>query len=151
MTLPRFISSAALAATLFGAAGVAHAQENEESAAVVAVEDTAASPDSGLPWYQNFTQDSDAYDVTGRALRGSGSEVIWSTGSRWDFRFGLDSREAIDAEQRLDGVRAGAFFSITPRMRVGGELGYVSRDENPILNQREEDAPQVKVETALRF
>lgn len=143
MSILRFISAAVLAAALTGAAGVAHAQDVESAASL-------ASDGAGLPWYQDFTKDSDAFDITGHALRGEGSEVIWSAGSRWDFRFGIDSRE-VNEEQRLDGVRAGAFFSITPRMRVGGELGYVSRDENPILNRRDQDAPQVKLETALRF
>jgi len=139
----RLISAAALAAVLMGAAGAASAQEAEEIARVA--EDAGA-----MPWYRSFTEDSDAFDVTGQALLSEGSEVIVPAGSRWDLRFGLDSRE-VNEELRVDGLRAGAFFNITPRMRVGGELGYVAREDSPLLDRGESDAPQVKVESSLRF
>lgn len=102
-----------------------------------------------VPWYQSFTQNSDAVDMSGEALS-EANEVELSAGQRWDFRFSVDSRR-FDHEPEMDGVRAGAFFRITPRVRVGGELGIVSRDGNPLLAGRDEDAPQVKVESALRF
>lgn len=75
-----------------------------------------------------------------------------SAGQKWRFKFDLDSRGAESVE--LDGVRAGAFFNVTPRMSFGGALSF-SGEDNAITRAGgsafERDVPEVKFESAFRF
>jgi hypothetical protein len=75
-----------------------------------------------------------------------------SAGEKWRFTFNLDSQNPERLE--FDSVRAGAFFDVTPRMRLGGALSFsdesnaITRASGGSLN---EDVPQVKFESAFRF
>lgn len=144
------IKTFAVALVLLGGAGSAMAQETAGAEHEVAEPADNRATGPVLPWYRNFTQSSDTVDATGQSLREPAGELEWLTGDRWGLSFGLDSRED-DFRTGLDGVRAGAFFRLTPRIRVGGELGYVAPDDSPVLNLQEEESPQVKVESAFRF
>jgi hypothetical protein len=75
-----------------------------------------------------------------------------SAGEKWRFTFNLDSQNPERLE--FDSVRAGAFFDVTPRMRLGGALSF--SDESDALTRAsggalDNDAPQVKFESAFRF
>lgn len=144
------IKTVAVAIAFLGGAGAAMAQDApaDEIELAEPADNAAAGP--VLPWYRNFTQSSEAVDVTGQSIRDTAGELEWLTGDRWGLSFGFDSRE-VNRSSELDGVRAGAFFRLTPRVRVGGELGYIAADDSPVLNSQDGEAPQVKVESAFRF
>ncbi|MFN9928181.1 MAG: NtrZ family periplasmic regulatory protein [Phenylobacterium sp.] len=76
---------------------------------------------------------------------------------RWDAtrgRFGVtlgiqqpDGRPAIPND-----VQAGAYFRITPSVRVGGSVSLGPQDLTPRANQaRPADQPKVRLETAFKF
>jgi hypothetical protein len=72
-----------------------------------------------------------------------------SAGEKWRFTLDLDSSlQSFDFE----GVRAGAFFNITPRMSLGGALSI--SDENDAITRAgafDGEVPEVKFESAFRF
>ena len=72
-----------------------------------------------------------------------------SAGEKWRFTLDLDSSlESFDFE----GVRAGAFFNITPRMSLGGALS-ISDEDDAITRSGAfaGEVPEVKFESAFRF
>jgi hypothetical protein len=74
-----------------------------------------------------------------------------NAGQKWRFTLDLDQ----DPERmEFDGVSAGAFFDLTPRMRLGGALS-LSGDNDAFTRasngQLDNDAPQVKFESAFKF
>ncbi len=76
-----------------------------------------------------------------------------SAGEKWRFTFDLNS-EASSEQFQFDAVSAGAFFDVTPRMRLGGALSF-SGEEDAITRATQGaldgDVPEVKFESAFRF
>ena len=70
---------------------------------------------------------------------------------KWGLKLDLDQ----PANRELEGrdVQAGAYYSVTPSIRVGGAVAL--GDNNPALaarkNENHEPAPRVKLETAFKF
>lgn len=74
-----------------------------------------------------------------------------NAGEKWRFTFDLDQNPE---RMEFDGVSAGAFFDVTPRMRLGGALSL--SDENNAFTrasngQLSGDVPEVKFESAFKF
>jgi hypothetical protein len=74
-----------------------------------------------------------------------------NAGQKWRFTFNLQQ----DPERfEFDSMSAGAFFNLTPRMRLGGALSL--NGENDALSrasngQLDGDVPEVKFESAFKF
>jgi hypothetical protein len=77
---------------------------------------------------------------------------------RWDAKKGrwglkLDMDQPVGREMELKDVEAGAYFKLTPSIRVGGAVAL--GDNNPALAARKaepvEPAPRVRLETALEL
>jgi hypothetical protein len=70
---------------------------------------------------------------------------------KWGLKLDLDQ----PANRELEGrdVQAGAYYSVTPSLRVGGAVAL--GEQNPALaarkNEIQEPAPRVKLETAFKF
>ena len=69
---------------------------------------------------------------------------------RWGLR--LDMDPPVGREMDVKNVSAGAFFHITPSMRVGGSVGLGDRlaDTQKILPQ-DANAPRLHLETKFKF
>ncbi|MCG8443407.1 MAG: hypothetical protein MI723_16510 [Caulobacterales bacterium] len=74
--------------------------------------------------------------------------IEFATGSKWGLTLGFDGD---DAPLDLESMRAGAFFNITPRMRIGGELSFSNPEEGLVPGETDGDAPEVKLESAFKF
>jgi hypothetical protein len=77
---------------------------------------------------------------------------------KWDDKKGkwglkLDLDQPVGREMEAKDVQAGAYYSVTPSIRVGGAVAL--GDQNPALaarrNEIQEPAPRVKLETAFKF
>ena len=77
---------------------------------------------------------------------------------KWDGKKGkwglkLDLEQPVGREMEAKDVQAGAYYSVTPSIRVGGAVAL--GDQNPALaarkNEIQEPAPRVKLETAFKF
>ncbi len=70
-------------------------------------------------------------------------------GRRWGVK--LDLEQPVDREARPRDVEAGAYYRITPSLRVGGAVRLDERAEpGARLNPREQQ-PRVRLETAFQF
>lgn len=75
----------------------------------------------------------------------------FSAGSNWGFTLGF----ANDRESLFDpeAVSAGAFYRVSPRLRIGGEFNFIDSDESLVLDTTPVDnqAAELKLESAFRF
>lgn len=76
--------------------------------------------------------------------------VQLDTKGRWGLRLDMDQ-----PTDRVDGwrdVQAGAYFRITPSLRVGGTVGITDKLVSaPAIKPQTTDTPRVHLETAFRF
>lgn len=76
---------------------------------------------------------------------------------RWDAskgRFGItvNLQQPSERPSTLNDVQAGAFFRITPSLRVGGSVALGDQELTPRANAaRPADAPKVRLETNFKF
>ncbi len=68
---------------------------------------------------------------------------------RWGFRLDVDQPSARD--QDLRDVQAGAYFRLSPRLRVGGSVGLGDRTGAPQNFKPQDPAPRVRLETNFKF
>ena len=132
MSKARYIA-ATVALALIGSAGVAHAQSKPKPA-----EDFRVRGDFNL---------QDSRLGPGRADRSIQFDA--KTG-KWGLKLGLQSPVGREADAK--DLEAGAYFKVTPSLRVGGAVGLASERDNPVRRNGEKDeAPRVRLETTFKF
>ncbi|MGJ3232744.1 MAG: NtrZ family periplasmic regulatory protein [Oceanicaulis sp.] len=102
---------------------------------------------SALPWYQRFT------------VAPSEPQILWSgqenfevqAGDRWGVTLGYSQGERSPQNFDLEDFRAGAFFELTERVRLGGQLRFTSPEEEIFGEETEDRAPEVRFESAFKF
>jgi hypothetical protein len=125
--------SAALVGTLalLGAAGLAHADPSNLSAATAT---------------HNTPPDSKAINQPVH------HSILLNQKGRWSVR--LDMNQPVGRDVQLNDVQAGAFFRLTPTLRVGGAValgdGALPTDRTN-LPQVQAQAPRLKLETNFKF
>ena len=136
MTAMRFFTASAAALILTGSATIAHAQ----------IKTRSATPD--------FTVKSDFTSNPKGVFspRDSKKTLQWDAKKgKWGLKLGLD--QPVGREMELKDVEAGAYFKLTPSIRVGGAVAL--GENNPALAARKaepvEPAPRVRLETAFKF
>ncbi len=119
----RTVAFVAFSAALLGAAG-AHAQSQ--------------------PKGMDFTVRSEALPQGGKTLK-------WDMqNGRWGVSLDLDQPSGRDVQ--LNDVEAGAYFRVTPSLRVGGAVALGEKEEPAFKKTQPTDStPRVRLETALRF
>jgi hypothetical protein len=72
----------------------------------------------------------------------------WDQKGRWSLK--LDMSEPVDRGMQLRDVQAGAYYRVTPSLRVGGavSLGDAQPDRSTLPQAQ---APRVKLETSFKF
>lgn len=121
----RLVISAIGAALLVSGATTAHAQSTGKSA--------------------DFSVRSEA----STNLQG-GKTLKWERKGRWGVSLDLDQRD--ERGTQLNDVQAGAYFRVTPSLRVGGAVA-LGEEETPTFKKTEprDAAPRVRLETAFKF
>ncbi|RYG07958.1 MAG: hypothetical protein EON96_20720 [Caulobacteraceae bacterium] len=103
----------------------------------------------------NFSSDSyttgqpaspDKGQYTGATTR---SVMSWEGAGRWGLKVQLDQSPARDVQSK--DMEAGAFYKVTPRLRVGGALGMAEKPQPAPRVTKDETTPKVKLETSLKF
>jgi hypothetical protein len=74
-----------------------------------------------------------------------------ATKGRWGLK--LDFDQPVDREIQLEDVRAGAFFKLTPALRLGGAVSLSQPDPKALISKAPppEATPRVRLETAFKF
>lgn len=121
------ISAIASALVLMGAGSAAHAE-------IVRPHDQIEFVGTQQPWNAPAPRKS----------------LQWDAKGRWGLR--LDMDQPNNREMNLNDVQAGAFFRITPSLRVGGSVGLRDRfAAQPQQMQPQDARPRVHLETAFQF
>ncbi|NBU27201.1 MAG: hypothetical protein EBS42_03010 [Caulobacteraceae bacterium] len=69
---------------------------------------------------------------------------------KWGVKVGLGAPLGREADAK--DLEAGAYFRVTPSLRVGGALGVASERDNPVRRPGQKDeAPRVRLETTFKF
>lgn len=128
----RLVISLIGAALLASGASAAHAQSNAAAAA------------------KGKTADFTVRSETSVTPQGNKS-LKWDTRKgRWGVTLNLEQRGERDTQ--WNDVEAGAYFRVTPSLRVGGAVA-LGEKEAPAYKKTEpqESAPRVRLETAFKF
>jgi hypothetical protein len=132
----------------------AEAAQNEDVRVDEARRETAllSMPDtptgSATAWQQRFTM-----APAGRmaSVWGEQAEQFrFSAGERWGISLGISQRMRGQAFELQD-VSAGAFYSLTDRVRIGGEFRFTAPEEDIFGEEPDRRAPQLRFESAFRF
>jgi hypothetical protein len=116
------------AALLVSAASMAHA----ETAKTVTDFTVRTEPTAGAP-------------VAAKSLKWDARK------GRWGVTLNLDQPAERDAH--LNDIQAGAYFRLTPSLRIGGAVALGDTPAAPLYNktQPQDGAPRVRLETAFKF
>lgn len=68
---------------------------------------------------------------------------------RWGVSFNLDQQT--ERDQQWNNVQAGAYFRVTPSLRVGGAVALGEKDQPAYKKEPVDTAPRVRLETAFKF
>lgn len=128
MSVRRFASLVAMAALFGAAAGVAQAADGKARPMDFSVR---AEPSAAAPVSQTLKWD---------AAKG-----------HWGVMFNLQQPET--RETTLNDIQAGAYYKITPSLRVGGAvaLGEQQILAGPKPNTRDNSQPRIQFETKFKF
>uniref|UniRef100_B0T6E9 Uncharacterized protein n=1 Tax=Caulobacter sp. (strain K31) TaxID=366602 RepID=B0T6E9_CAUSK len=138
MFAARYFTAGATALILLGSASAVHAQSKPRTASA------------------DFTVKSDFSNSAPIApfnpQQGPKKSLKWDDKKgKWGLKLDLD--QPVGREMEIKDVQAGAYYSVTPSIRVGGAVAL--GDRNPALaarkNEIQEPAPRVKLETAFKF
>jgi long-subunit fatty acid transport protein len=131
MRLRVVIAGLFIAAAISGVAGEAAAQSRSRAPAVSLAEASAA-------------RNSVAPSTPRRGLR-------WNANGRWGLDFNLN--QPVGRETRWGDVEAGAYYRLSPSLRVGAAAGLARAEQDP-ARAAETDRraqPRVRLETLFRF
>lgn len=74
----------------------------------------------------------------------------WNAASRWGLK--LDVDQPVNRDPEWKDVQAGAYFRLTPQLRVGGSVGLGGKQITPAQRLLPQDAaPRVHVDTTFQF
>lgn len=131
--------AAVVALTLLGSASAAYAQS-------APAKPRAPAPDAFVVRGDFNLRDSQFGTGGGRRT------LVWDAKKgRWGLMLDITPRgQGVDSQAR--DVEAGAFFRVTPQLRVGGAVG-VGPQTAPARKpgDRDEETPRVRLETAFKF
>jgi hypothetical protein len=132
----RYFTAGAAALILLGSASAVYAQSKSRAGPDFTVKNDFTNPPQAVPFSPQGPKKSLQWD----AKKG-----------KWGLKLDLD--QPVNRDLELKDVQAGAYFSVTPSIRVGGAVAL--GDQNPALaarkNEIQEPAPRVKLETAFKF
>jgi hypothetical protein len=77
--------------------------------------------------------------------------LFWDQKGHWGLK--LDLSQPVGRDMELRDVQAGAYFHITPSIRVGGAvaLGDASPVDRTVAPQQVTQTPRVRLETSFKF
>lgn len=149
----RLIMAGSLTALMVMSGGQALARDQKSS------NPATTSQSAQAPWYERFTFGSEVRDGANAWVpRGElKAAVKVDPRSRWGMTFGVqqDATTAFTPRNGQNSGRtlAGAFYQVSPKFRVGGEV-VVPNEQLGVSQSRERSQrrePGVKVESAFKF
>lgn len=88
--------------------------------------------------------------TTPAALQPTHRLFSWDQKGRWSLRF--DMSQPFGRDMQMRDVQAGAYYHVTPSLRVGGAVSFGEAPSQPNRTDLPQDqAPRVKLETNFKF
>lgn len=149
------VMSLLLSATILAAAGT-----SGRALAVTPVQKTVhaqqgASQTSSLN-LAPISQDSYISDSTTSFNKNGSKSYQFDLNNRWGVKFDVNQPET--SPSGLNDIDAGAFYKLTPSLRVGGSLGFGEKTDpmkteaaNAAVAQDARKQPRVRLETTFKF
>jgi hypothetical protein len=128
MMTNRTVISLLSAGLLMGLAATAHAQTTKRVTDFTVRADTVTNPASGQ------------------------KSLVWDARQgRWGVTLNL--AEPVGRDAKLNDLQAGAYFRVTPTLRIGGAVALGDQAFTPSYKKTEplNSAPRVRLETAFKF
>lgn len=114
-----------------------------------------ATQQSAAPWYERFTFGSETASSATRWVPRSENlvSVPLSARSRWGVSLGVTPQQANRGLASPDNskVSAGAYYQLSPRVRVGGAVNLPSAPREQEKQDPTSEGPGVRFESAFRF
>jgi hypothetical protein len=97
------------------------------------------------------SQNPNAFFPPGGPTTAPRKSLQWDASGHWTLN--LDMDEPVGRDMDWKDVSAGAYFHITPSMRIGGSVGLGDKFSDPqhILPEDTINAPRVHLETKFKF
>ena len=106
----------------------------------------AASAHAEAPKVRNdFASEGSNWTVNPAPRR----SVQWNADRKFGFKLDID--QPVNRDTDWKDVQAGAYFRLTPQLRVGGSVGLGDKLAQPQRLLPQDAAPRVHVETAFQF
>jgi hypothetical protein len=109
---------------------------------------TRAPINLGLDAFSNLSTGGEQSRWTAQP---SEKSLFWDQKGHWGLK--LDLSQPVGRDMQLRDVQAGAYFHITPSIRVGGAvaLGDANPADRTVSPQQVSQTPRVKLETSFKF
>ena len=137
MFAARYFTAGATALILMGSATMSYAQ---------------SKPHTSTTDFTVRSDFSNTQNVPFNPQQGPKKSLQWDNKKgKWGLKLDLD--QPVGREMEMKDVQAGAYYSVTPSIRVGGAVALGEMD--PAIAARKNDiqepVPRVKLETAFKF
>jgi len=111
----------------------------------------AQTSQSAAPTQTLQSQNPNAFFPPGAPTTAPRKSLQWDASGHWTLN--LDMDEPVGRDMDWKDVSAGAYFHITPSMRIGGSFGLGDKFADPqrILPEDTSNAPRVHLETKFKF
>ena len=99
-----------------------------------------------------FSSFNSAADQSHWAPQPAQKSLFWDQKGHWGLK--LDLSQPVGRDMQLRDVQAGAYFHITPSIRVGGAVALgdsTTFDRTTVIPQNQSQTPRVKLETNFKF
>ncbi len=121
------------------------------------VHSSVRANDSSLPWNRAFTVRDEAREEGHLVVSARSSGVAIPANSKWGVTVNLDAKNP--SFDNMDRVSAGAYFDLSPRVRLGGSFSFGAPGDLRISTPRDrtfprgpgENEPAVRIESSIKF
>jgi NtrZ len=117
----------------------------------------ARAADSSLPWNRAFTVRDETRDEGRAALPIRTPGVAIPANSKWGVTVNFDIKDS--SFENMDRMSAGAYFDLSPRIRLGGSLSFGAPGDLRVSTPRDHVLPSlsgekdsaIRIESSIKF
>jgi NtrZ len=113
--------------------------------------------DSTLPWNRAFTVREEGREDSRTLMPLRAPDVAIPATNKWGVTVNFDLKDT--TFEKMDRVSAGAYFNLSPRIRLGGSLSFSAPGELRVSTPRDrvlpgvpgDNQPAVRIESSIKF